>query len=167
MTQLRSYKSAAFTIMICVVTSAFVGCGGDDLPKRYPVYGTVKYKGKPVESGTITFTPADLQTGRSAGGTIKDGDYSLASLTTDDGAMAGRYKVTVVAQKTITDGLNPKLKMMYEKASASGGVPMPPEVKKNIKVEYLVPTKYADPATSGLQADVLESSNKADFDLTD
>jgi hypothetical protein len=167
MKMLRSYKLSALTAVVGVGLSAFVGCGGDDLPKRYPVYGTVTYKGKPVESGTITFTPDDLHKGRSAGGTIKDGYYSLASLETDDGAMAGNYKVTVVAQKMITDGLDPKLKMMYEKAHATGGVPIPAQVKKKITVEDLVPKKYADPATSGLQAEVRETSNKADFELTD
>jgi hypothetical protein len=165
---LRSYKSAAFAAAVVGVgLSAFVGCGGDDLPRRYPVYGTVTYKGKPVESGTITFTPDDLNKGRSAGSAIKDGHYSLASLTTDDGAMAGHYKVTVVAQKMITDGMDPKLKTMYEKAISSPGVPIPPQAKKKVKIEDLVPKKYCDPKTSSLQAEVAEKRNEVNFDLPD
>ena len=118
---LRSYKSTALAAVVGVGVWAFVGCGDDGLPRRYPVYGTVTYKGKPVESGTITFTPRDLHNGRSAGGTIKDGNYSLASLTTDDGAMAGHYKVSVIAQKMITDGLDARQKLMYEKARSTRG----------------------------------------------
>jgi hypothetical protein len=163
----RSYKSAAFAAVVSVGVSAFVGCGEDGLPKRYPVYGTVTYQGKPVESGTITFTPGDLHHGRSAGGTIKDGNYSLASLETDDGAMAGHYKVSVIAQKMITDGLDSKQKMMYEKARSTGGVPIPPQVKKKVRIEDLVPKKYCDPQTSGLQAEVAEKSNEVNFELRD
>jgi hypothetical protein len=166
MMMLRRYKRAALGMVFGAGVSGIIGCG-DDLPKRYPVYGTVSYNGKSLESGTITFTPDDLQKGRSAGSTIKDGQYSLNSLTTDDGALAGHYKVSLISRRTNTDSLDPRLKMMYEKAHATGGVPIPAQVKKKITVEDLVPKKYADPATSGLQAEVRETSNKADFDLTD
>jgi hypothetical protein len=161
MMMLRIYKRTALAAVVGAGLSAFVGCGGDDLPKRYPVYGTVTYKGKPLEWGTITFTPDDLNKGRSAGGSIKDGYYSLASLTTDDGAMAGHYKVTVVAEKANTEGMDPKLKTMYEKAISSPGVPIPSQAKKKVKTEYLVPKKYRDPQTSGLQADVRERTTRS------
>ena len=57
--------------------------------------------------------------------------------------------------------------MMYEKARSTGGVRIPPQVKKKVKVEYLVPKKYSAPETSGLQVDVREKRNKVDFDLPD
>jgi hypothetical protein len=164
---LRSYKSTALAAVVGVGIWAVAGCGDDGLPKRYPVYGTVTYQGKPLESGTITFTPGDLHNGRSAGGTIKEGNYSLASLTADDGAMAGNYKVSVIAQREITDGLDARQKLMYEKARSTGGVSIPAQVKKKIKVEDLVPKKYCDPQTSGLQAEVREKSNEVNFELRD
>src|SRR3954453_2658007 len=82
------------------------GCGTDDgLGKRYPVSGTVKYKGQPVASGNINFVPdnADL---RAAFGRIEDGAYSLTTLTEGDGALPGTYKVTVVAKEKSTVGLS-------------------------------------------------------------
>jgi hypothetical protein len=166
MMMMLRYRRATLGMVFGIGVSAMIGCG-DDLPKRYPVYGTVTYNGKTVESGTITFTPDDLQKGRSAGSTIKDGEYSLNSLTTDDGALTGRYKVSIISRRTNTDSLDPRQKMMFEKAHATGGAPIPAQVKKKITVEDLIPKKYADPATSGLQAEVRETSNKANFELTD
>ena len=154
-------------VLVGVGLLTSIGCGGDDLPKRYPVYGTVTYQGKPLESGTITFTPGDLHNGRSAGGTIKEGNYSLASLTADDGAMAGNYKVSVVSQKTHTEGMDPRLKTMYEKALSTPGVPIPPQAKKKATVEDLVPKKYSDTKTSDLKAEVGEKRNEVNFELPD
>ena len=105
---------------------AVVGCSGDDLPRRYPVSGTVTYKGAAVEAGTITFTPTDPSKGRSAGGTIVKGDYSLTSFSPDDGAVPGSYKVTVMAEKRSVDGADAKTKLMFQKAMSTGGVPIPP-----------------------------------------
>ncbi len=167
MIKFRKDKRATLAWTLNVGLLALIGCGGDDLPKRYPVYGKVVYKGQPLESGTITFTPADALKGRSAGSAIKDGYYSLSSLTTDDGAVPGTYKVTVVAQKMNTDGLDTKGKMMFEKARSSPGVPFPTQVKKKVKIEDLVPKKYGTPETSGLKAEVGEKSNEVNFDLPD
>ena len=45
------------------------GCGDDGYGRRYPVSGTVTYKGQPLKQGTITFTPADADAGRPPAGT--------------------------------------------------------------------------------------------------
>jgi len=50
-----------------------VGCGGDP---RISIQGTVTVDGQPVETGAITFLPAD-GVGQSAGAVIEMGDYSL------------------------------------------------------------------------------------------
>jgi hypothetical protein len=143
------------------------GCGDDDLPPRYTVSGTVTYRGKPVESGSITFTPNDMQTGRSAGGTITDGKYSLTTLTPDDGALPGQYKVSIYARRESLEGAGPKTKAMYEKARASPGVPIPIEARKQLRQEDLVPKKYFAAETSQLTADVGERTNEIHFDLKD
>ena len=49
------------------------GCGG---AREGQVSGTVKVDGALVEEGAITFIPADGQ-GQTAGGPIKDGQYSV------------------------------------------------------------------------------------------
>ena len=56
----------------CVLL-ALAGCGGGLTEVR----GKVAFKGKPVESGTISFEPADGK-GPTAGGPIANGEYHLA-----------------------------------------------------------------------------------------
>jgi len=163
----KSLPLAVFVLAGGMALMGLPGCGGDDLPRRYPVSGKVTYRGQPVPSGTITFTPADLQKGRSGGGMITGGNYVLTSLTTEDGAIPGRYKVTVISRKESLNTADTNLRLMYEKARSTGGVPIPPQVKKQLKTEDLVPAKYAQPETSDLTAEVKEQSNVLNFELKD
>jgi len=69
-----------------------VGCSDTTgLAKRYPVSGTVNYLGKPVEKGTITFTPTQAD-GRTASGTITNGSYSLTTAIPATARCPGRTK---------------------------------------------------------------------------
>jgi hypothetical protein len=79
-------------------TAALVaaGCaGGADAP--YPVHGTVFLDGQPAKElagGTVTFNSTELH--KSASREIQaDGTYRLGSLKKDDGAIPGKYAVTV------------------------------------------------------------------------
>src|SRR5277367_4314566 len=54
------------------------GCSDDGVGKRYPVSGTVKYKGEPVAKARISLYPKG--DGRGASGDVTDGTFS--SLTT-------------------------------------------------------------------------------------
>ncbi|RUL87509.1 hypothetical protein [Tautonia sociabilis] len=137
------------------------GCGdGTGLPKRYPVSGTVTYKGEPVKTGTIQFTPEDLNNGRAASGVITDGSYYLTTAVDGDGALPGNYKVAIIAQD-----------VDLEKALAGveGGSPKQDDIAKAYaEAKDLVPSKYSLPDTSGLTYTVKEGSNRnVDFDLTD
>lgn len=137
------------------------GCGdGTGLPERYPVSGTVTYKGAPVETGAITFMPVDVANGRSASGTIEDGDYYLTTAVDGDGALPGEYKVTITSRDVDYD---------QAMAGVEGGMPKQDDVAKAInEAENLVPAKYSLPETSGLTYTVTEGSNRGtDFDLTD
>jgi len=140
--------------------TAVVGCGDDTgLSKRYPVSGTVKYKGAPVEKGTISFTPTDAG-GRPATGQIDKGSYSLTTLNPGDGAMAGKYKVTVTSVEIDNTEMKAIAKggqFHHDKAFA--------DANKNAK--SLVPSKYGLVETSGLDHEVKPSSNTINFDLTD
>jgi hypothetical protein len=95
--------------LYCGVTmmAAFVaaGCGGGaDSP--YPVHGTVFLDGQPateLAGGTVTFTSTELH--RSASGEIQaNGSYCLGSLTKDDGAIPGKYQVTVSPPEKVAAG---------------------------------------------------------------
>ena len=65
------------------------GCGSSDDVKVYPVKGRVTFAGKPMAGGgSIAFIPTTNQTGKAAGGQIKDdGTYELTTNTPGDGSM--------------------------------------------------------------------------------
>jgi len=79
--------------------AAEVGCSRSDGPKYTIVKGTVKYNGKPIEKGTITFAvegrpPAAMD--------IINGEFTGQ-------AMIGTNKVSVSALKKAATGSGPKL----------------------------------------------------------
>lgn len=153
MCRLRVWIAAA-----AVVSALVLGCGGEGAskgPKTYPVTGTITQGGKPVEGATVMFLMADGK--KSASGlTDRDGRYSLSTAKPGDGALPGQYKVSVVK---------------YEVATASPAtsdkeyVP-PKEGETAPAAKSLLPSKYENPQTSGLTAEVKASGeNKFDFTL--
>src|SRR5262249_26091982 len=68
-------------------------------PPMGRVSGKVTYKGRPVTSGSVIFTPAKDKGG--AGGHIAtgniqpDGSYTLTTFDTGDGAILGQHIVTI------------------------------------------------------------------------
>jgi hypothetical protein len=74
----------------CAVAAGLAGCSGG--PKRYAVSGEVKWRGQPLDQGSITFLPAAPSLGSSGGAAIKDGRYSLSAR---DGLLPGSYKVMI------------------------------------------------------------------------
>jgi hypothetical protein len=151
-----------------------LGCGDSSgLSRRYSVSGTVTYNGKAVEHGTIKFAPAGLE-GRAAGGTISDGQYSLTTQDPDDGALPGKYKVSVVAKATDPSKVELKVKKPRDgamseadKKTVAAYYPQKIAAKAVAVAKNLVPAKYGSPETSGLTFEVKEQSNTANFPLTD
>lgn len=77
-------------VFALLLGALLAGCG-PSAPKRYPVSGTVKYKGAPLPNGSIMF----LEEGTGAlvtGTTITDGKYAIPEA---GGLLAGKYKVSV------------------------------------------------------------------------
>jgi hypothetical protein len=154
---------------------AVLGCGDSTgLPPRYRVSGTVTYNGKPVEKGTVTFTPAKSE-GRAAGGTIVAGSYSLTTLDPDDGALPGSYKVSIIAKETDTSKVELKIKKPREGAQTEAEkkamatvYPQKVAARAAAMAKNLVPAKYSTPETSGLTYEVKDQSDTAaNFDLKD
>jgi hypothetical protein len=139
-----------------------LGCGDDTgLGRRYPVSGTIRYQGKPVEKGLISFRPTD-PAGRAAGGTIAAGMYSLETAGNRDGALPGTYKVSIIARDVDV------AKALAEAKAKNPRVPWQlAEYEAQKKGKSLVPTKYNSPETAGLTREVKEQSNRIDFELTD
>jgi hypothetical protein len=138
-----------------------LGCGDDTgLGKRYPVSGSVTYKDQPVEKGRIDFIPAESNQGRAASGEIVDGRYALTTAISGDGAMPGKYKVTVVSKEWDSTTLQ---------GDANGGQFHHDKnfAKAVENAKDLVPAKFGLAETSGLTAEVKEQSNQRDFELKD
>jgi hypothetical protein len=75
-----------------MLAAGAVGCGRWNERQRVAVHGTVTVKGKPVEAGAIAFVPADGNNGPAAGGTIENGEYSIAA---DKGPVVGVCRVDI------------------------------------------------------------------------
>src|SRR5262245_45409847 len=158
--RLRLTKTSACMFITAVGLSLVVGCGDDTgLDKRYPVSGTVKYKGQPVAKGQISFIATDKVKQRDANGFIQDGYYSLTTATPGDGALPGEYMVTIVS-KEVKD---PSVVTDTVKKFGGGGRQYE-IVKAAAKAANLVPGKYQLTETSGLKQTVKEQSNTIDFD---
>jgi hypothetical protein len=81
-----------------------LGCGGGST--SYPVHGTVYLDGQPAKElagGTVMFNSSELR--KSAYGQIQaDGTYRLSNVKKDDGAIPGKYQVTVSPPETGPSG---------------------------------------------------------------
>ncbi len=143
-------------IVLSLVCICCVGCGGGgdgDRPSRVPVSGVITISGQPLAGATVVFIPVAHNYGATAM-TDSDGAYELQTFDPKDGAVPGRYQVTV------------------RKVESPVGVPATEEPPDDddagpLFVEKsLIPAKYGQPNTSGLEAQVAESGeNKLSFDL--
>ena len=134
-----------FAIVVCMA-----GCG-QNLPETAGVHGRITYDGIPIAADLknsveceICFWPDDGR--RPARGDIDgDGHYVLTSFAKGDVAIPVKYTVTIKAVK-----VHPP----------SGG----PHAEDSW-LEWLVPRRYADQATSGLTAIVKLGENEINFDI--
>jgi hypothetical protein len=121
-------------LVLCLLLA---GCGSS----RTEVAGVVTLDGQPVEGAAVSFKPT-------AGGpaafaaTDAQGRYRLESANRP-GVTPGTYEVTVRKQKILGVGANEMV--------GPGGV----------RTQELLPTKYADPTTSGF----LVTVPTANYDL--
>jgi hypothetical protein len=83
-------KSILYALLLAVCS----GCA-DPSQRTYPVTGTVTFAGKAVESGMITFDPADGSAG-SIQVMIEDGRYQLLT-------KAGSKKVSIMAFRDVPE----------------------------------------------------------------
>jgi hypothetical protein len=133
------------------------GCG-DDLKARYPVSGKVTYKGQPVPKGTISFSPVD-GAGEGAYGEVVAGSYRLTTYTPGDGAVPGRYRVSIASAEAVTP------KAAFD--TNPNATPEAAVAKAQRTAKHHIPVKYASSDASGLTAEVKATSNIVNFELVD
>ena len=137
---LASPARTASLLLPCLI---LLGCGrGHELPTA-PVSGKVLVDGQPVPKGQVIFAP---EQGRAATGILgPDGTFTLSTYRPNDGAVVGKHTVTVISAEPAADA-------------------DPEDIDSPMR--WLVPRRYSDPGTSGLEFEVkAEGRNQANFDL--
>jgi len=119
---------------------ALVGCGGSG----GNVSGTVKYQGKEVENGTLTFTPVASDSSKSAGkpaaATVENGKFRVS-----EPVSPGKVRVTYNAPTpTFPEGANPKPGDEPPKSPYQGLIPKDSEItvkagSSTIEVDLVAP----------------------------
>lgn len=132
-------KSLLVLFSACVVIAS-LGCtpAGPPSPEKLPVVsagGTVTYQGKPVADASVSFQHSEGKVS-ATGKTDAQGKFKLSTYGADDGAPAGKYRVTVAVSgvKEIEPGVLAPI--------PEGGVQSP------------IPPKYSNPTESGLDVEV-------------
>src|SRR5688572_22586531 len=136
-------QRALVTRLLCCTSVLLCVCGcSEDEPPLYPVRGALVYKGKSIPKAELVLHPLFEGPGWMPVAVVDENGSSAASTRLPgDGALAGRYKLTVVWRPTVNeDGESPNL----------------------------LPARYADAKTSNLEIDVGPgSSNLPPIHLTD
>lgn len=162
-------STTSFVAVVGLALAGITGCGPSG-PKTHPVTGVVTLDGSPVENAVVSFHPAAGE-GRSASGTTDtSGRFELSTLARGDGAMEGKYRITV-AKYQYPDG---------SVVQAPDPDAPPPESLTDEEFEEVyeedddvdpvavnvLPQKYSNPAMSGFEADVVPGENTFDLELS-
>lgn len=122
------------------------GCGGQAGPRTYPVTGTVTQDGKPLADAAITFHPVG-QGQPAAAKSDAAGRYQTS-------ALPGRYRVTIA--KFVSE-------QQTGAAASSGEYQEEAPETTPAPSRNILPAKYADPGTSGIEVEVKAGDNNFDF----
>src|SRR5262245_51706742 len=87
-------------IAVVILGAITVGCS-DGRPQRVPVAGQVLIDGRPLRYGYIKFIPQGARA--SGGGLDENGRFVLGCFEAADGAVLGKHRVEVMAQKTLSE----------------------------------------------------------------
>jgi hypothetical protein len=136
------------------------GCGGESLPKRVPVSGSVTYKGKAVEGATVGFL-CEGAPRMASGITDKDGKFTLTTYEPNDGAIPGKHTVTVTKMDKTSDLMEAQDRNANADPEAAGdayGKAMARAAKDPKQgAKDVLPAVYSSPTTSPLRETVNET----------
>jgi hypothetical protein len=140
-------------VVACIISLAVVSCSGDDTARPkvpvHPARGQVLYKGKPLADALVVLRPVTPVGGgaeppQPTGRTDLEGKFLLHTYAGDDGAPIGSYIVGVSSAPAY-----PETREMMKKVE-----PAPKAAPVSIG------TQYADPAKSGLKAEIKAGQNE-------
>ncbi|QDU25458.1 hypothetical protein ETAA8_05260 [Anatilimnocola aggregata] len=146
-------RIAASVIGLTLLTLS--GCAdpgaGSNLPPLTKVTGTVRFQGQSVEGADVTFN--NVSAGYSANAKTDSAGRFVLTTSGKEGAVPGQQLVSIRRVDVIDNtppGVDP----------TAGGIAPPPTIN------WIVPQKYSELATSGLTAEVTDSGpNDFQFDL--
>lgn len=153
----------AAAIVLLSSTPFLAGCGGDEAdiwsdsrPKPFAAEGVVLYRDKPVEGAMVTFSPEDPAQKGAIGTTDSSGKFQLMTYAPGDGALPGKYLVTIIKHTESTGSIG-------DTAPESDPTPKPLE-----PLGSAIPKRYQTTGDSGLTASVSEAGpNHFEFQLKD
>jgi len=136
---LQPRATHAAVVLAASVAFASLGCSKtDNHVPVFPVTGTIKYQGKPINGAFVTLEPKAIVDGvAGARATVQaDGTFAVSTFNGGDGAPEGDYTLTVQWYKPI--------------------------VRNNELVggPNALPAKYASAKTSGLHVSVAAGENQ-------
>jgi len=143
----RPMPTATGRLLLASATILLAGCGSG----LVQVEGTVSLDGAPLDGAKVSFIPAG--DGIPASGTTDAaGAFRLAVGSGQPGARPGRYQVAVTKVKvTVVDAA--KARRIEAERRTEVEIEGDPDGLVQV-IEHVVPRRYGDPATSGLEADV-------------
>ena len=122
--------------MMCTLAA---GCADGGRAPVYPVRGQILLNGKPLAAAIVTFHLQDgsVSDALPSGHTDADGRFALTSYQPDDGAPAGAYAISLVCFRA-------------------------QPIRKGVEsaAQNVVPSRYANAATSKLTATVVAGNNE-------
>lgn len=143
-------KTWILLINAALACSLLIGCGsGNQNPPTSPVSGKVTFKGEAVEGATIQFVPTATEGKVANAVSNADGTYELSTFEPGDGAMAGKYKVTVRKLVSVEQGV--------QRDGENAGEPA--FVNKD-----MLPKNYRSNNSTPLEYDVTENGDNT-FDI--
>lgn len=162
----------AFPLSACAFVVAIIsGCGGNDFATPVPVSGKIIYNGNPVEDARVTFHWTGEGAGRSASGkTNAQGEFSLTTFSTGDGAIPGEYTVTVAKAQATAASADMDIDAEAGTYGADYAAAMAASARGDFKSipggESTLPDQYASAAESGITRSVVEGQrNEFTIDL--
>lgn len=159
-------KTVSRLLVYSVVATGLVffpGCGKPkpEAPKTHPVSIKIAHRGQPVEGANVTLIPQE-QSGRGASGvTDANGVAKMGLPGLADGAVPGKYWVTVSKVEGVQSDPNMSAEEFYKQQSSNpAAAPASPK--------HLLPVKYLSAQSGGLECVVTEQQDQVfEFNLTD
>ena len=89
----RSNLTHVVTVLVSLTFAVLVGCG-DSGPQRVEVTGSVSWKGKPLDQGSLVLEPLDVKSGIATGIEIRNGEFLIPA---DRGPTPGDYRIKILS----------------------------------------------------------------------